>query len=34
MNADVLLKALRWRYATKIFDASRAVPEETWQAFL
>lgn len=27
-----LLDALRWRYATKSFDASRKIPAETWTA--
>ncbi len=25
-----LLDALRWRYATKVFDPTRRIPEETW----
>lgn len=29
---DQLLSALRWRYATKQFDASRKIPAETWAA--
>lgn len=29
---DQLLAALRWRYATKQFDASRKIPTETWDA--
>ena len=29
---DQLLAALRWRYATKQFDASRPIPAETWDA--
>ena len=27
-----LLEALRWRYATKTFDASRKLPPEIWSA--
>lgn len=30
--SDQLLDALRWRYATKQFDASRKIPASTWQA--
>ena len=29
---DQLLAALRWRYATKQFDASRKIPDATWDA--
>jgi nitroreductase len=29
---DQLLAALRWRYATKQFDASRKIPEDIWAA--
>jgi nitroreductase len=29
---DQLLAALRWRYATKQFDASRKIPENLWDA--
>ena len=29
---DKLLHALRWRYATKHFDASRKIPANTWDA--
>jgi nitroreductase len=29
---DQLVAALRWRYATKQFDASRKIPAETWDA--
>jgi nitroreductase len=32
MTTDQLLSALRWRYATKQFDASRKIPAETWAA--
>lgn len=27
-----LLEALRWRYATKAFDPTRRIPDETWAA--
>jgi nitroreductase len=30
--ADSLLDALRWRYATKQFDATRRIPAEVWDA--
>jgi len=30
LTPEELLDALRWRYATKKFDASRGIPEETW----
>lgn len=29
---DDLLAALQWRYATKVFDADRRIPTETWAA--
>ena len=29
---DQLLECLRWRYAVKRFDASRRLPDATWQA--
>ena len=29
---DTLLQALRWRYATKAFDASRRIDSPTWDA--
>jgi nitroreductase len=36
MNLNVgtkqLLDALHWRYATKVFDAKRKIPAETWTA--
>lgn len=31
-TTDQLLASLRWRYATKQFDASRKIPAETWAA--
>ncbi len=27
-----LLESLKWRYATKAFDATKTIPDETWQA--
>lgn len=30
MKPEELLKAMEWRYATKKFDVSRPIPEETW----
>jgi nitroreductase len=32
LTPDQVLSALRWRYATKQFDASRRIPDETWDA--
>lgn len=32
LTTDQLLAALRWRYATKQFDATRKIPAETWNA--
>ena len=35
MNNDTnqqLLKALNWRYATKVFDATKKIPNDTWHA--
>jgi nitroreductase len=31
MNSQHLLEALNWRYATKVFDAAKKIPAETWQ---
>ena len=31
-TADNVLAALRWRYATKQFDPSRAIPDDVWDA--
>jgi nitroreductase len=31
-NLQQLLKALEWRYATKVFDANRIIPAEVWSA--
>lgn len=32
ISAPQLLDALKWRYATKVFDASKTIPEDTWLA--
>ena len=32
ISPDLLLAALRWRYATKRFDPSRKIPAQTWTA--
>lgn len=32
ISTEQLLDALRWRYATKKFDASRKIPASTWDA--
>jgi nitroreductase len=32
LTSDQLLAALRWRYATKQFDASRKIPADVWDA--
>jgi nitroreductase len=32
ITPDDVLKALRWRYATKKFDPARVIPTETWSA--
>ena len=29
---EQLLRALHWRYATKVFDATKTIPPETWSA--
>ena len=31
-TTDTLLSALRWRYATKQFDATRKIPADVWDA--
>ena len=31
-TSEQVLSALRWRYATKQFDASRKIPEDLWSA--
>lgn len=30
--ASQVVNTLEWRYATKVFDASKKIPEETWSA--
>jgi nitroreductase len=32
LSPDALLQALQWRYATKVFDPTRAIPSDHWQA--
>ena len=32
LNPTELLRALEWRYATKVFDPARKIPADTWQA--
>ncbi len=32
VSAENLLASLRWRYATKKFDAERKIPDDTWEA--
>ena len=34
MNAQELIKTLEWRYATKIFNPNRRIPEADWNALL
>ena len=31
MNPQQLLEALQWRYATKVFDATKKIPADIWQ---
>ena len=31
-STDSLLAALRWRYATKLFDPARKIPADVWDA--
>lgn len=31
MNTQELLKSLEWRYATKIFDSTKMIPDDIWQ---
>jgi nitroreductase len=31
MHASALITALHWRYATKVFDAEKVIPADTWQ---
>ena len=32
LNPQQLLQALEWRYATKVFDATRKIPADVWAA--
>jgi nitroreductase len=32
LNPQQLLQALEWRYATKVFDATKIIPAEVWTA--
>ena len=32
LSPDDLLQQLQWRYATKQFDKSKTIPDETWEA--
>lgn len=32
ISSQQLLEALRWRYATKVFDPTRRIPDTTWVA--
>jgi nitroreductase len=32
MNPSELIDSLTWRYATKVFDANKKIPSETWNA--
>ena len=34
MTPAQLHTALQWRYATKVFDPSRAIPSDTWEALV
>ncbi|MEM9486538.1 MAG: nitroreductase family protein, partial [Cyanobacteria bacterium P01_F01_bin.116] len=31
-SSESVLEALSWRYATKMFDASKKIPADTWSA--
>ncbi len=31
LNPQQLLEALQWRYATKVFDATKKIPDDVWQ---
>jgi len=31
-SASTILEALQWRYATKVFDRAKKIPEDTWAA--
>ena len=32
LNPPQLLEALKWRYATKVFDATKKIPNDVWDA--
>jgi nitroreductase len=32
LNPPQLLEALKWRYATKVFDPTKKIPDDVWQA--
>jgi nitroreductase len=32
LPSSTILSSLEWRYATKVFDASKKIPTDTWQA--
>ena len=32
VTSNQLLQALKWRYATKVFDPARKIPDDLWQA--
>jgi nitroreductase len=32
MTTETVLRALRWRYATKVFDPKRKIPADVWSA--
>lgn len=34
MNAQELIKTLEWRYATKVFNPDRRIPDGDWEALL
>lgn len=31
MTNQQLLESLNWRYATKVFDATKKIPADVWQ---
>lgn len=32
LDPDALIASLNWRYATKIFDSTKKIPEDTWKS--
>lgn len=32
ITPDALIASLKWRYATKVFDSSKTIPEDVWNA--